>query len=123
MKTILTTLLIIIYLNVNAQLQISSEPKISFVVDKNYNPKDYVSFGYKSEKVEINGDTIKTIQHMYHFIKQLQKENEEKTWCIYKAVEFTNTIPDYFTKNKKWKDYQAELKKQGYKTIIKKPKK
>lgn len=125
MEKLFTALLIIVFINVNAQyLNPNGEIKSGWIVENYDDDFNRASIGLETGKIYIQGDTIKAIKQLFAFIKQVTDEREQQAICIQKAVNFTNTVPDYFCKNKQWKVYQVELKKQGYKTVtIKKPKK
>lgn len=122
-KRTVLALIILISLNIHGQhLKQKEEIKSSWIVNNYDNDLNVASIGLKTGQIYIKGDTIKAIKQLFAFIKQVTDENKQKTICINKAVNFTNTVPDYLTKTKEWKDYQIELKKQGYKSITKKQK-
>lgn len=97
-----------------------SEPRTSFIVNGDLHPKDYVSVGYESGNIKIEGDTTKAIKHLVAFIKQLQDESQERYECIDASVNWQNTVPDYFKNSASYKKYILKLKKQGYKINPKK---
>lgn len=114
---ITTLLLFITFFGGKAQ---QKEPKMSYFVHSDPNPKSYISVGYKSTNIEIEGDTIQAIKHLVAFIKQLQDDNEEQYICIDRSVQWHNKVSDYFKTGKEYRNYQNSLRKRGYKVKIKK---
>lgn len=118
MKRILLTVFVLSFFSVKAQQE--EETRRGYFVNLNPNPKGQVWVGIESGDVKIEGDTIEAIKHLTEFIEQLQAENEEYFKCIDASVKWHNNVSDYFKKGKEYQTYQRLLKKNGYKTNVKK---
>lgn len=77
-------------------------------------------------RIEIHGDTLRTIKMLIQRLEDSQKREVEREVGLYKfidiSVKFLNNIPAYWKdskNNKTWPKYYAELKKLGYKIVKK----
>ncbi len=133
MKKIINIIIILISFSVNAQYGFYADttfaPKTiirSHIFKSSHSPisdgKNYVSIEISpcEGDIEIHGDTLKAIRLLINRIDQLQKESNEKTDCIRRAVDFENTVPDYLTNNKEYRIYLAAIKRQGYTSSVEK---
>ena len=73
-------------------------------------------FSVEKDSVFTINDSLKTIKELYKLVLRNQKEIEELSISLNKSVEWSNTVSDYFKKNKKFKLYIEAIKKQGYKS-------
>lgn len=117
MKTKLLALLLFGTLSINAQVLQKYKNDIIFsAID--LEGECYLLEGVDGE-LAIKGDSLSVIKLLLKELKEQVKSNEEAGKCISKSVDWSNTVPDYWKKNKKWLLYILEIKKQGYKLNIK----
>lgn len=91
---------------------------------RSYSNVNSIWIGVNTSKIEIHGDSLSAIKLLIKELDRRSEELEQKTICIYRSAEWSNTVPDYFKQSSSWKLYQKELHNQGYKTTIKRtPKK
>jgi len=70
--------------------------------------------------LEIKGDSLTAIIMLFQELKKMNKEIEDSEMALNKSVQWSNSVSDYFKKNKYWYEYLKAIKKQGYKLSIKK---
>lgn len=69
---------------------------------------------YGSE-IRIKGDSITTIKKLLKVISEVIDERDEAMDSVLKSVKWSNTVPDYWKKNKQWHLYLNAIKLQDFK--------
>jgi hypothetical protein len=73
-----------------------------------------------NEKITVVGDSLTAIKDLLKLCEKLSKESGDNKLDFFKAVDFINDIPVYFTKNEKYKAYIEATKRQGFKSYKRK---
>lgn len=69
----------------------------------------------ESGKIVVEGSKDKAIEDLIKVIENMQQEREDAMDSVLKSVEWSNTVPDYWKKNKQWYLYLNAIKLQGFK--------
>jgi hypothetical protein len=112
MKKVLLLSIILISISAKCQVVPDQTTFCNFVA---YD-KGECYFKVEKDSVFTINDSLKTIKELYKLVLRNQKEIEELSISVNRSVEWSNTVPDYFKKNKKWKLFLEDIKKQGYKS-------
>lgn len=65
--------------------------------------------------IEIVGDSLSVIKVLLDIIEEKYKENESYMIAVNSSVKWSNTVPDYWKKNKQWSVYIQSISKYGFK--------